>query len=408
MLFIITFFLIFGWKYNSVLDISAITGCILAAQYIYFHKPFEFLKKNLPFYSLLLLTIHSLFIVLFTEITDFMPIFRSFRALIILISSFSLYKLYEKYYKKPVYQICMHIYIIILIHGILMITMYISTPLRLFIYSITNASSIVNLKSPFLEGYRICGLTYGLSQTSVLQMFGFLLLPYIFNNQTKILNKFLLISSFPLIIISSLLGGRSGLFITIIALPIYALLKLTFSKFSIKKFIDYSKFVFICLISLLILFSIAYFYLPNKFVGSNLYDTREILEVFNNKSNTMKLVKDMYFLPNNFWTALVGLGNYGRTDSLYLTSDVGWIKSIFAIGIIGTLFMLFPFLWGITSAFKQRNYLDELAIASILIFIFTILLNSKELALLTRNQWTIQAIIIAILSLNNKKAQIAK
>ena len=410
MLFIITFFLIFGWKYSSFLDISAIVGCILAGQYIYYHKPFSFLKKNPPFNSLLTLTIYSTIIVLFTEITDFMPILRSARALIMLISCFSLYNLYRKHYKNPIYKICMHIYISILIHGILMIVMYISTPFRLFVYSITEASSIVNLKSPFLQGYRICGLTYGLSQTSVLQMFAFLLLPFLFSNQRKIINKTLLVLSFPLIIISSILGGRSGLFITIIVFPIYVILKLITTKISLENFFKHFKFIIVCTISFLTLFYAAYHYLPNKFTGSNLRDAKEILTVFNNNSNsnTFKLVKPMYFLPNNICTTLVGLGNYGRTKSLYLASDVGWIKSIFAIGLIGTLFMLYPYLWGIFSAFKQRNYLGELAIAAILIFIFSILLNFKELALLTRNQWTIQAIIIAILSINNKKEQIEK
>ena len=102
------------------------------------------------------------------------------------------------------------------------------------------------------------------------------------------------------------------------------------------------------------------------------------------------------------------MGNYCRTDYFYLLSDVGWIKSIYAIGIIGLAFMLQPFLWGINTAFKQRAILGELAITAILIFASSILLNCKELSLLTRNQWTIQAILISILYFESSKKEVEK
>ena len=125
--------------------------------------------------------------------------------------------------------------------------------------------------------------------------------------------------------------------------------------------------------------------------------------MFKNKSIIVNEVKPMYFLPNNPITALFGMGNYGRSDYFYLLSDVGWIKSIFAIGLIGTIFMIQPFIWGILKYFKHRRILGELAIAAILIFSSSILLNSKELSLLTRNQWTIQAILISIISIDYSK-----
>ena len=408
MLFIITFFLIFGWKTNSIIDISAITGCALAVQYAYFYKPWEKLKTNPPILSLLILTLYSLIIVIANGITDFLPVMRAFRALIMLIAGFSLYNLYKKHYKKPIPTICTHIYLSLLVHGIIMIAMYISEPLRHFIYSMTFAESYVNLKSPFLEGYRICGLTYGLSQTAVVQIFGLFLMPYVFEKQNHTLSKTSIIFSFPIIVISSILAGRSGLFATLIFIPVYLALKLFTSKFSRQTFLSYIKFVILSSISLSILFFAAYRFLPDKFINNALYSTKEIIDVFKNKSIIVNEVKPMYFLPNNLKTTLFGIGNYGRTDYFYLQSDVGWIKSIFAIGFIGTIFMIQPFIWGIYKFFKQRRTLGELAIAATLILTSSILLNCKELSLLTRNQWTIQAILLAILSLNNKKEQVAK
>ena len=398
MLFIITFFLIFGWKTNSIIDISAITGCVLATQYVYLHKPWRKLKTNPPTISLLVLTLYSLIIVLVNGITDLLPVMRAFRALTMLVASFSLYNLYKRHYKEPIPTICTHIYLSLLVHGIIMIAMYISEPLRHFVYNLTFAESYVNLKSPFLEGYRICGLTYGLSQTAILQIFGLFLMPYVFGKQNKLFSKIAIILTFPIIVISSILSGRSGLFAALIFLPIYLILKLIISRFSFKNILDYTKFVSLSIISAAVLFSAAYYLLPKKFVNNALDSTKEIIYVFKNKSTIVAEVKPMYFLPNNIKTTLFGMGNYGRSDYFYLKSDVGWIKSIFAIGFTGLILMLQPFLWGIHKAFKQRSIFGELAIAAILIFASSILLNCKELSLLTRNQWTIQAILISFLS----------
>ena len=159
MLFIVTFFLIFGWKINLYLDISAITACALSIQYLILHKEQYHNLKNPNIIALFLLSLYSLIIVLSTGITDIFPISRAIRALIMLIASFSLYSLYKKHYRDPITKICEHIYLSIFVHSILMIIMYCSDSFRLFVYSFTQSSDYVNLFSSYLRGYRICGLT---------------------------------------------------------------------------------------------------------------------------------------------------------------------------------------------------------------------------------------------------------
>ncbi len=403
MLFIITFFLIFGWKINFILDISAITATVLAVQYLYIYKPFNYLKKNPPTIVLSFLVLYSTTIVLVTGITDLTPILRSARALIMLISCFALFNLYKKQYKQPIQNVCFHIYSSIIIHAVIMISMYSSESLRLFIYSITHAADYANQNSPFLEGFRICGLTYGLSQTSLLQIFGLMLTPFLLCSIKEISKRIFIFISFPLILISSILGGRSGLFLYILLLPLYIILKISISNFSKKNIFSFLKTIFICLITFSIIFALAYNYLPTKFISSNLYKCQDIIRTFKLNSQALQLLIPMYFLPNDVTTALFGKGNYGRTNTFYILSDVGWVRSIFAIGFIGLAFMVYPFIWGIYSAFKQRKQLREIAIVAIIILISSMLLNCKELALLTRNQWTIQAILLCILSVNNSK-----
>ncbi len=403
MLFIVTFFLIFGWKITFLLDISALTACVLAGQYIYLHKESVKIIKSPAVISLFILAVYSTIIVFTTGFTDPQPILRAFRALIILIASFGLYNLYKQHYRKHDYKIAQHIFLCIFIHSILIISMYCCQPLRLLVYDITKASDYVNLHIPYLEGYQICGLTYGLSQTSVLQIFGVLLLPILYKESDNNSTKILLALSFPIIIISSILCGRTGIFISIFLLPLYLILKLVISKFEIKTLLRFLKTSLCFLLSFSVLFALAYFYLPQKFRSDRLVKNLEILDVFKNKSKTLKDVKNMYFLPKSINQSIFGIGNYGRTKTFYLESDAGWIKSIFAVGFIGTLLMVYPFLLGIYKSLIKLKFLKEYAISIILILLATLMLNSKELALLTRNQWSIQAIIIVILSDFNKK-----
>ena len=411
MLFIITFFFIFGWKITPYMDISAIIACILTIQYFYLHKEWKQTYKNPTIISLLLLTIYTLLLALSTGITDLFPIFRSARALIILTASFSLFNMYKGLYKKPTQKISYHIYLSIFVHSIIAILMYTNTPFRNLVYSITSSSEYVNLNSPYLTGTRTCGLTYGFSQTSVLHLLGFLILPILFDKSNKYCSKIFLLLSFPIILTSSLLIGRSGIFLGIVLIPIYLILKIKLSEFNIKKVAHSLKFIILGIISLGILFGTAYWFLPTKFKRVTVNNSMEIFEAFKLKGSTIEELTTMFFLPKTVPETIFGVGNYGRTDSFQLDttnnyqldSDVGWVRSIFAIGLIGVFFMIYPFIWGIYISLNLDYNSRKIAISAILIFLASLLLNFKELSLLTRNQWTIQAILLVILANCDKK-----
>ena len=286
--------------------------------------------------------------------------------------------------------------------------MYCSEPLRLLIYSITHVADYVNANSPFLEGYRICGLTYGLSQTSLLQLFGLILTPFLLSSSKKISQKVFILISFPLTLVSSILCGRSGLFICIVLLPLYIIIRLYTSNFSKKNIFSFLKTISVCLITFAIISVVFYYNLPQKFRTNNLNQCQEIIKTFKLNSIILQELIPMHFLPKDANTFLFGKGNYGRTKTFYLKSDVGWVRIIYAIGFIGLYLMIYPFVWGIVSSFKSDNHFRELAIATSIIFVSSMLLNFKELALLTRNQWTIQAILISIISFELSKKESIK
>lgn len=395
MLLLITFLFIFGWKVNSWFDISAMLGLALVIFQLTQKDLRKQIKLTIPAISLISLVIYSTAVVLLTGTTDLQPILRAGRALVVLLAGFSLFSIYEKKYEKPSEKIIEHIFISLVFHSLIMIAMYCSDVFLNIVYSFTDVFAIVNESGQIREGFRVCGLTYSLSQTSVLQLFGILLLPFVYSIKDNSKAKFFTAFSFIPLLISILISGRSGLFIGFIYfifIIIYFLYKntisldlLTNNKSNIFKWLS------ITILSIIIITNL----LPQKFIKYSLFYAKEIFQVFTNNSVTIDNLKGMIIIPDKISTTIFGCGNYGRTEYFYLPSDIGYIKSIFAIGIIGTIIMLIPFFWGINSASKIKNKLSTIIS---LIFIASIILNFKELALLTRNQWTIQAILLSTLN----------
>ncbi len=395
MLLVLTFFLIFGWKINSWFDISAMLGLALVIYQLFRTDLRSQIKLTIPIASLIALVLYSITIVLLTGITDLQPILRAGRALVMLLAAFSLFSIYKVKYENPSETITVHIFLSLVMHSFIMLAMYCSDTFLNFIYSFTDVFSIVNKSGQISDGYRICGLTYSLSQTSVLQLFGIILLPFVYSVSKYKKTKIFTVLSFIPLIISIIISGRSGLFIGLINLfiiIIYLLYKnpITLKGISERKFYIL-KWLLIGVLATFIIINI----LPQKFIDYSLFYAKEIFQVFLNRSITIDNLKGMLILPDNINTTIFGCGNYGRTEAFYLPSDIGYIKSIFAIGIIGTIFMIIPFIWGITTALKIKN---KFSIIIVLIFLASMILNFKELSLLTRNQWTIQAIFIAILN----------
>lgn len=400
---LLIFILIFGWKIYGYFDISAITAGILASIYLYGKfkdtNPEERLRL-FPIKCLYCLTIYSCIVGVFTSFNDIQIILRSLRALVMLIASLWIYDSYKEKGKEPSLAIAIDVFVSLLLHGIIMLLMYCFDSLRTHIYSITDAFSYINLSSPFLDGLRISGLTYGLSQTSVLQLFGILLIPAVVQQYSSKIKRFLIILTLPLLFVSMLISGRSGLFIGLLMVPVALWY---FSRnFSIKKVCMSS--VGVILLGLVVFSCCAVNLLPEKLTNYTFNTNKEVFDALVFQGFTVNhLVDNMFFLPDTVFDSIFGCGNLGRTDYDYIESDVGYVRSIYAVGILGTVLTILPYLWGIYIYWKKRNQNETLAFAAIAIFLASLILNFKELALLTRNQWTIQALLLVSCSFDNKK-----
>lgn len=393
---------IFGWKITSYFDLIFVVSCLLIF-YVFIIMCVKINKKILfIFVSLFILCTYALLIVVLNGSLDLQMALRSIRAMLNFLGGGALVYIYwYKYKNKFMEYILLHIFLVLTMHAFLIIVMYLNESVRLFVYNITDAYSIVNLNYSFLSGLRITGLTYGLSQTSALQTFGILLTPAIFYYWgTKKLRNLLIIIGVIFLFISIFLTGRSGLFLLLIMLPsVYILIRFfrgNKSKYSFnfkKKISTISRIIVV-----LVILSFCYNSAPEQFFSYNLKQAEEVIEFFTERgeTRTTQTLSNMIFLPDSALEFFFGSSNLGRGALGGIPSDIGFVRGIFAIGILGTIIMLIPYIYATFQVMTIRKTYPYLVATTLCILASSFLLHFKEVALYTRNQWSIQSLLICL------------
>jgi hypothetical protein len=308
---------------------------------------------------------------------------------------------YDRFGNGCFSRIIRDVYLALVAHACIMLAMFYSTSFRELVYQITGAHIYVNLASPFLDGLRICGITYGLSQTSVLQMLGLLMLPVVARGCQSITGVLTAFAGAPLLVISILISGRSGLMLGLLFVPVY-LLGLMLLKASVQSPARIAGNLLInilglCLIGLLVWSSIDF--LPKKFSDFSLNHAREIFLAMRFSGTTVDNLSVMFFLPDSWFEVLFGSSNLNNGGFERVLSDVGWVKNIFAVGLIGSVLTVMPYILALRQAWRSRFFSQETALMSFLVFLSALLLHGKEMALLTRNQWSVQSLLLAAISM---------
>ena len=391
-MYIFTIIFIFGWKISPNIDLIFLFSIYLFILYIIqYNRCHIYIGEFYVIVLLILLIIQSHLTTIINGSIEVQYAFRSFRAFINFLGAIGLVGLLQIFTDKHFPdKILYYVFISISIHAILIFTMYISDPFRELIYKLTGTTkyAFVNLNTPFLSGFRIPGLTYGLAQTSVLQMFGLIIAPCIYH---EFKYKTIFWVFVILLIFSILLTGRIGLIYGIIFVP------LTLILISSK-----NKRMFLISLKFIIIFIILFFVvtknvlpLPNKFYSYNIWWISQIFDVVRNyhDSKLIKMYLDMYFIPEDFLTFMIGRGITGRGEGGYIPSDSGYVLLLFSGGVIGMFLMIsiyiIIFLYGILTFRIHKG----ISIVTIIVVISVMFLNAKEVALLTRNQFSVVALL---------------
>lgn len=402
LLFLTTFLFIFGWKINALADLILLTSLALIVYSIFRGYIYADRTSLKIVVCLGLLSVYSLVTVLVNGLFDVQVAMRSLRALINFLGALSLTGIYYERHRQQFFKILLwDLYFSLVIHAGIMLAMYLHGGVREFVYELTSAGDYVNLSSPFLDGLRICGLTYGLSQTSVLQMLGLLILPVLAKGCHRFTGSLMALLGAPLLIFSILISGRSGLMMGLFFLPIY-FLSLIFSAwqgFSLSKIMARTLFNAAGLILICLMVWLSMSLLPDKFTSYSLTQAQEIFQAFQLSGPTVNNMSGMFFLPETWFEVFFGSSNLNHGGMEIVQSDVGWVKNIFAVGLVGSLLTLIPYLLSLKQSWRCRALDFELAIMSFLIFSSALILHGKEMALLTRNQWSVHALLLSAICL---------
>ena len=409
----ILFILIFGWKITELIDLITLVSVVLVCRAFVCNRTVSSRMSLYALAVLAVLSIYSLGVVLLNGLLDVQIALRSLRAFLNFAGAAALVGVYHEHYGRNFFRnIVRDLHLSISLHAVIMLVMYSHDGIRNFVYQLTDAFHYGSLSSPFRDGLRISGLTYGLSQTSVLQLSGLLLVPVVYANCRATLTRLLVLGTVPLLVLSMIICGRSGLFIGLLYLP-FITVGFIFSAGS--EMGPTAKLGRLLQGTLLVVAVIAAFIfvqqqMPEKFFSVSLGHASEVFAALQLSGPTIDAVSRMYFLPATWLETFFGSSNMGRGALDYIPSDVGWVKNIFSIGIIGTLLTFLPNLMAMLTAWNARHWSRRAALFCFLIFLSAPILNFKEMALLTRNQWSVHAVLFAALALqlcrqNGKEAE---
>jgi hypothetical protein len=401
--FILVFVFIFGWKQSALLDWILVTSAVIAGRSL-FSNNYALNRRELGILVVMLSSVClSAVSILVNGEADLEMLLRLSRATINFLGAIGVVNIYQdRYGAKMPKQLVSHVLLALVVHGALMVLMYVSLTVRETVYSLTNPDEIVNEMEALVVGLRVAGLTYGLSQTSLLQMWILILMPVAFLGGSNI-KKIVYGSVFGAIAVSSVLvSGRTGLLLGSVAVPIIGASVLSRSVKELAQTV----------VNISAAFLVAYFAIKN--IGNmadettrkyTLQSTDEVVRLLGGQGSrtTDAILSTMYFFPSDSKTMFIGTGQMNR-QNLGIATDVGYVRSLFAIGFPATALTMMPFIMGISWAARLRRisskgsieWTSRLALATALILASSLIVHGKEVALLTRNQWSVQAILLVL------------
>jgi len=403
--FLITFMFIFGWKISAAADLILMISALLVI-WVFWTGDVRLTRWDLSIIlGLCALCGYAALIVLIFGAVDLQVLLRSIRALINYFGAAALVCLYHFEFRERANQaLVVDVYNSIVAHALLICAMFIYEPLRLAVYSFAHTLDYVNRNAPVLLGLRIPGLTYGLASTSVVQAMALALLPPVAMQflSGRLASTLAWLGAIPLVA-SLLLTGRTGMVMAVFILPISLFVTLVWRSRELK--ISPRNWI-LGFISCVALIVIAITAIQIRVGEANTYviaHAAEAVDFFaeGGRTTTTERLASSYALPDDIVTIMFGTSNLGRGELAYITSDAGYIKLLFAIGLIGLLLVLLPYFKSLLLCLYcfRVSYLMPLATSAALCLLATIVLNFKELSLLTRNQWSITSILVCVLAM---------
>jgi hypothetical protein len=417
MRFLICLFLIFLFIYGPVFNnIGSWADSIFLFSIFIVALSSTFPKPHFPKYASAFLILFPFFICVSIiaisypgiEIGDIAKIIiRPFRILLTVLAAYTLVRYIKNYYTDDFTpKIFEFIFLSVVIHAVIMLLQFINPDFKDLVYKWTASA---DYRSSFDYNFRMGGLSGGTGGAilSVVQSTGVIIAPFLFRYISK--TKKVIYSVLCLLIVASILVcGRSGLWSTIVFLPISIFL--ADPKISASTILKFAGIAFAVIIVFLVVVSYMSELESNNPVFLALSRTLDTFLSFNESGEfddrTTSVLASHVLFPQDVLTYLVGdtehiiNTQFGRV----LDSDIGYIRNLWSFGIIGTFVFVFPMLRILLLSFNQRKYFISAAYLLILT-ILTLFFHMKENFMYTRMLFSIYSLTFAVLHFERLKTE---
>lgn len=422
-IFLLTFFMIYGPRIKievPLLNDTMLSATIIALLYLIaliIIKKQRINIKLLSLYSLLLsLTIYSFIIVWINGFNDTFVFLRNARSLFAFWGIIGLaYLLINSYGNRALSKAVNLIFLSGVVHALIMWMMLASGSFREVIHQLV---SVDLYEREILNIVRVSGLmAQGGDGASLVQGMVTLTSPIVINEK-KGIKKVIYFILFVLLWSSSFLSARIGFVLSSILLPIVYFItkdRLLQNIGKIKK--DTFRIIGVILLLIIAIPII----IPENIVvnlfnyyDSPIYRLMEPIRTFSETGrfatrSTSRLFGNMIIFPTSATEMIFGSSNMGRSSNLpYIPSDIGYIRLLFAMGIIGSVLLYSFFI--ISNAVVKKSVIYEIKYQKLftVLICYTLIGHIKMVFALSRNSFTITILLLGLIVIMSNKHDTGK
>lgn len=408
-LFILMFLIIYSPKVGGRIDSLSIF-CLLVIVLALITKSYHqisrasFLKSSAFIGFFFISAIYALLLIAINDVNDYYQPLRFARAMVNTLGCLALCSMYLKF-NRDIELIRQHVWLCIIMHGILMTMMFFSPMMNTIIVDTVVAVD------PASGGYaaraaakRVGGLTNSWDATSAIQSLGILLIPAIYRSFKKKYSKMLVLLTIPISLFSMAISGVTG-FLVISAIGIYVIFFYGNRKFKLITLIALPLLLAFCILGFKYIEKIA----PPELEDSSIFRTAymifgsEDIEYSNAKrsataSETIAVIFNrMYFLPEKEKDFIFGLGGSGRKEGAYvIKADPGPTLNLHNMGVFFCLILYSTVIASILSCLSYRKRIPATSLFCSMILIVIFIVDLKVQYLLARNSLSLMMIALFV------------
>lgn len=397
-LYLAMFLLTFGPRLYGIVFLDMITLTSFAVLvFVASTTTWARMARNLPRFTTWAMVLSALWAAsgfLLNGLTEPFHLYRSLRALLNFSAMFALcWYVHWTDQTRAQHRLLDAMFWSVATHSALMCLQYFYPPSQSYLYEL---SGMFHQKAT-----RVTGLTTSYNTLAIVNGFGFILGVLLLAERSYGAKKTIVAYvGLAVILISLMLAGRTAAYLTGVVV-VFCLAKVAGSARTLAHAFAFAVFLTVVVATLWTVSSIDTI---DRFENTTLRMLSEPIRAVwhgdtlegTHTARTLDTIRDdMYFLPNDMLTLLVGTGGDGRTGT-YVASDSGYVLHIFGTGVVGMSLMVAVYLNAMFSAMRRGTRGTS---AGFLLFWFALgclILNGKEQVLLTRHGLTMLSLLLSL------------